>query len=156
MKELPSNRVLLIVGGVIFAIMLWLTAGNKTMPEQNVTLARIENSAPKPATTETHEFVEHQSDVPVTYTQRMPSGGISVVTSSGNFNGSAVHVAVPDRFHKIQYLAGTDPQAVEYLKEKKAEHDQMVVDNGPMDVDLGAMSASLSTRSRKLAAHVEK
>jgi len=97
------------------------------------------------------------SSRPVPYAEIMERGaGTPIINSTGGLNMQSVEVAVPDRFGKVQFLKGTDTRAVEYLESVREKQAAVVVDNGPLDVDLGTVPRPGSLGGRRVKIPVTK
>jgi hypothetical protein len=90
----------------------------------------------------------------------MPSGkGVSVINRNGQYKTSHMLVAVPDQFHEIHYLPGSDPRAVKYLEETRAAHKQTAFDNTPSNADLSSVSIgrnALSSQGKQIGLKTDK
>ena len=158
MKPMTTHRAHQLRGSAVASLAIWLFAGCNPVKEVETSTPRQKNQVSEPVATEIENPNDQAPSVPVSYASRMPSGpGVSVISSSGNFIGSAIQVAVPDEFNKVRYLPGNDPLAVAYLQEKREEQEKALFDAGPKDVDLSAMAAKRSTsgHSRKIAVQVK-
>jgi hypothetical protein len=96
----------------------------------------------------------------VTFVPRMPSGkGVSVINRNGQYKTSHVLVAVPDQFHEIRYLPGSDPRAVKYLEETQASQKQTTFDNTPPSADLSSVAIgrdALSSQGKQIGVTIDK
>lgn len=157
MKPLTTHSILRLGSYAAAALTVWLFAGCKPEQEAETRTPRQKNPVPATVATEIENPNYQAPSARVSYAARMPSGaGASVISTSGNFIGSAIQVAVPDQYNKVKYLPGNDPVAIAYLKEKREEQEKTLFDAGPKDVDMTAMVAkrSISGHSRKIAAQV--
>lgn len=158
MKTLVTHHTAQLCGPVFASLAIWLFAGCDPAHEAETRTPRPKNQVPVTASIEAESPNYQAPSARVSYAARMPSGpGVSVISSSGNFIGNTVQVAVPDKFNKVKSLPGNDPVAIAYLKEMKEEQEKTKFDAGPKDVDLSAMGAkrSISGHSRKIAAQVK-
>lgn len=119
--------------------------------------------APAPRQESPPPLPRPQSDVAesrVSFAPRMPSGkGISVINRNGQYKTSHMLVAVPDQFHEIRYLPGTDPRAVKYLEETRAAHIQTSFDNTPSNADLSSVPTgrnALSSQGKQIRVTTDK
>ena len=95
----------------------------------------------------------------VTFAHTMPRAhGSQIFNSEGTPNLGMIKVAIPDGPRKVRFVRGSDPEAIRYLQEARAEQKQLVLDNGPADVqsseiaDLGPLKGRATRRVRNLAA----
>ena len=159
MKEPPTFRVIFTVGGVILALALWLFAPDEPAPAVAEEFPPLpQHPVLVPEVPGTVKFAGQLPEVRMSFASQTPTGnGVRAVAGNGEFLGTAVLVAVPDAAHKIAYLRGTDPRAVQYLQETRAAHEQLVVDAGPKNVDMSNVTAknSLFSHGRRVPVAVE-
>lgn len=128
MKAVLRFDVICVISCAIAPVAFWFLHSPESVPVPVKKLSMSRNATPAPA------------EVRETFAPRMPSGqGVALITSNGDYNANHLMVAVPNQSNKIQYLPGTDPRAVQYLREKRITQEQMIVDNGPSRADLSAV-----------------
>jgi hypothetical protein len=144
--NLPKLGVIVFAGLAISALTLRFFAISEPVPAPIKQPPHL--VSPPPRVTEARE----------TFAPRMPSGkGVAVIAGNGDYNTNHILVAVPDQFHKIHYLPGSDPRAVKYLSEMQAAHEQTAFDNGPGGADLSSvplMRDALSSQQKHLGVDV--
>jgi ABC-type uncharacterized transport system permease subunit len=92
---------------------------------------------PKPQTPEQAAALANR---PVSFSASPAAdGGTPIINSDGRMNMEFVQVAVPGPFGKVEFVKGTDKRAIEYLEKVKEQESQVIVDNGPLDVDVGSV-----------------
>jgi hypothetical protein len=65
--------------------------------------------------------------------------GVGVVLGNGQYRLNAINVAMPGAYGRVDHIPGNDPAAIQYLAEEEAEHRQVIVDNGPLNVDTSSL-----------------
>ncbi|HEY2799357.1 MAG TPA: hypothetical protein VGI85_02090 [Chthoniobacterales bacterium] len=95
----------------------------------------------------------------VTFAHTMPRArGSQIFDNTGMPNLEMIKVAIPDDAGHVRFVRGSDPEAIAYLQETKAEQKRLVLDTGPADVslseiaDLGPLKGRATRRLRNLAA----
>ncbi len=140
MKNLPK------IGAIVFSALAICAVANHFLLVDEPSKAQV--TPPRPITHATPP--PRETEARETFASSMPTGrGAKIVASNGDFNTSHILVAVPDQFHKIQYLRGSDPRAVKYLAQAKAEHEQTGFDGGPNEADLDAVPLKREALSGK-------
>jgi hypothetical protein len=138
MEGLPKFGIIVLGACASSALALWLFRGGE--PALRAVNKQAHSQKPVPGGVEIRE----------TFTSRMPSGkGVAVVANTGEYDGNHVLVAVPDAFHQVHYLPGTDPQAAGYVTKMRAAHQQMAPDYHPSNADLSAVPAGKSVSSNR-------
>lgn len=152
MPNSSAFGVELVAGSAILALMVCCYIHRETSsPPAEMPVAHQEAAAPKPVTSARPEL---RPATPVSFTARMPTrNGINIVQSNGQYNLNAVHIAVPDQFHHVRLLPGTDPAAAKYLADSEAQHASVWDDSGAADVDPNSVPAqNMATSQRKRVA----
>lgn len=82
---------------------------------------------------------------------RLPGGG-TAISRNGQYCLNAIRVAIPDGFNHVRYLAGTDPEAIRYLAQTRAEQQSTSFQSAPDDTDTGSMPSqnAFSNASRRV------
>ncbi len=95
----------------------------------------------------------------VTFARTMPrTHGSQIFNNTGAPNLEMVMVAIPDGPRKVRFVQGSKPEAVRYLAETREEHDRLLLDKGPRDLDtsevanLGPLKGRGTRRAANLAA----
>lgn len=102
-------------------------------------------SAP-PATTPVEKAAPSSSWAPgaeprVTFAHTMPrTQGTQIFNNTGTPNPDMIMVAIPDGAKGVRFVRGSDPAAVHYIAETKAEQGRLTFDSGPADVDTGEIA----------------
>jgi hypothetical protein len=148
MIQRPRFRLEYVAWGILAVMLIGIFVARKVQSPVdvvNVDPAPEEApSAPESVTPPAQENIVHFAvQIPV-------GGGMNVISSNGQYNLNAIHVAVRDQFNHIRMLPGTDPEAIKYLAETDAEHKSMMVDNGPMNSSTDSLPpANAASNMRK-------
>jgi hypothetical protein len=147
MENLPKLGVIFLGACAISALTFRLFFVSEPAPAPIKQIPHSESPAPRVA------------EVRETFAPRMPSGkGVAVIAGDGDYNASHVLVAVPDQFHVIHYLTGTDPRAMKYLSEMRAAHEQATFDDNPRNADLSSVPTRnfISTQGKRIGVDVRE
>lgn len=129
----------LIAGGCVLLALVGLL-----LPSQSPDLPPVTSAPPaeEPARKAATPFSWAPGAEPrVTFAHTMPrTQGTQIFNNTGTPNPDMIMVAIPDGPTKVRFVRGSDPAAVRYIAETKAEQERLTFDSGPANVDTGEIA----------------
>jgi len=149
-------RVVLVSAAAILLLALRLLRFDQSPSAPNAESRQPEAVAPVPSAESTPEpDGKPVADAGATFAPRMQGNyGVSVIASNGQYRANAVRVAVPNAFHDLQYLPGTDPAAVKYLEDARAAEEKLTMDYGPANADMSSLPPPGANQAKRVAVTV--
>jgi len=139
MSNSVDYRIVLVCAAAILLLALRFLRLDQSpaAPDPGQPHQEVAASDPSPATSSgPDEKPAYSGGSQAVFTPRMPiNNSVNIVANNGQYRLNSVRVAVPNAFHDLQYLPGTDPAAVKYLDDTRAAEQKLTMDNGPLDAD---------------------